>query len=342
MSKRVLLTGAGGFVGSHTLIHFLRNTDWEIVVTDSFRHMGKIDRLTQMLDPNPEFYDRVTFITHDLTVPFSEQTINKIGGVDYIVSMASDSHVDRSITDPRPFVENNVSLILTLLEFMRLRNTEQNPIQKFIQVSTDEVFGPALNGHDHKEGEPHRPSNPYSASKAAQEDICYSYWRTYDLPIIQTNTMNIFGEMQDPEKLIPKTIKSVVNGDTMPIFADSKGVAAATRKYLHARTQADALLFVLNTIGPSSFRDDVDMTRLNIVGEQEISNLDMALMVAKFVGKPLKYELVDYHSSRPGHDLRYSLDGTIMSRIGWKPAMSFEDSLKSTVEWTMAHPEWML
>ena len=167
--KRCLITGAGGFVGSHVFIHFLHNTNWELVLLDSFRHRGKTDRIIQQLDvSHPEYLDRVKVITHDLKVPFSSQMVQKLGKIDYIVSMASESHVDRSITEPRDFVENNVSLILTLLEYAR-----ENPVEKFVQISTDEVYGPISEG-GHEEGEPHRPSNPYSASKAAQEDICYS------------------------------------------------------------------------------------------------------------------------------------------------------------------------
>lgn len=335
--KRVLLTGAGGFVGCHTLIHLLHNTDWDIVITDSFKHQGKIDRINEVLKPHPQYKDRVTLIVHDLTVPFSKQTIHTMGKIDYIISMASESHVDRSITDPRPFVENNVSLMLTLLEYAR-----EYPVQKFLQVSTDEVYGPAGPGYAHKEGEPHRPSNPYSASKAAQENICYSYWRTYDMPIIISNTMNIIGEMQDPEKLVPRTIQAVVTGQELPIFGDAKGNVNSTRIYLHARNQADALLFLLRTVIPASFLNGEEISQYNIVGDKELTNLEMAQLVAKFAGKELNYKVVDFHSARPGHDRRYALDGAKIAELGWKAPMSFEESLKSTVEWTLNHGEWTL
>lgn len=334
---RVLLTGAGGFVGSHTLIHLLHNTDWDIIITDSFKHQGKIDRINEVLKRYPEFKDRVTLIVHDLVVPFSKQTIEKMGKIDYIISMASESHVDRSITDPRPFIENNVALILTLLEYAR-----EYPVKKFLQVSTDEVYGPAEYGYAHKEGEPHRPSNPYSASKAAQEDIVYSYWRTYNLPVIISNTMNIIGEMQDPEKLVPRAIQCVMNGQTLPVFGDAQGNVTSTRIYLHARNQADALLFLLKNVEPNSYLKGQEISQFNVVGEQELTNLEMAKLVAKFAGKKLLYEVVDFHSARPGHDLRYALDGEKIAKLGWKAPMAFEDSLKTTVEWTIDHKEWML
>jgi len=282
--------------------------------------------------------DRVHVIVHDLGVPFSEQAVGRIGKIDYIVNMASESHVDRSITHPRDFVENNVGLMLTMLEYAR-----ENPVEKFIQISTDEVYGAAPPGYDHKEGEPHRPSNPYSASKAAQEDLGIAWWRTFGVPVIQTNTMNIIGEMQDPEKLVPRAIKLALEGGTLPIFADKDGKTPGTRKYLHARNQADALLFILNNVDATVYRNgDEDIVRLNIVGDEEKTNLEMALLAASFTGNELDYELVDFHSARPGHDLRYSLDGSKIAALGWKAPLDFESSVKSTVEWTMDNPEWSL
>ena len=337
MSKRVLLTGAGGFVGHHTLEHILATTDWEVVCTDSFRHKGKTDRLREVLESRPEDSPRVQVVTHDLTVPISRQLAHRIGPIDYLISMASDSHVDRSITDPRPFVENNVALVLTLLEYVR-----EYGVEKFLHVSTDEVYGPAPIGHDHREGEPHRPSNPYSASKSAQEAIVYSYWRTYGLPCAISNTMNIIGERQDPEKFVPLVLQKVLRGETVDIHASPDG-KPGSRFYLHARNQADALQFILETQPFPKYNGQEDMPRFNVVGETELDNLQMARLIAEYAGKELFYNLADFHSSRPGHDLRYALDGTKMSHeLGWKPPMPLFESLRRTVEWTMAHPEWLL
>lgn len=333
---RILLTGGGGFIGAHTFAHIMHNTDWQLVIIDSFRHKGKTDRISEMLESHPDWRQRVQIITHDLKAPFSDQTVERIGEIDYVINMASESHVDRSITDPRDFIENNVHLTLTMLEYIR-----QHPVKKFIQISTDEVYGPAPDGHNHKEGEPHRPSNPYSASKAAQEDICYSYWRTYDLPICITNTMNIIGEMQDPEKYLPMIIKSVQNNDTLTIHANATSTKIGSRYYLHARNQADALLFLLKNVDFPSYSSGDDIARYNVVGEYEINNLELAQKVADILGKDLKYKLVDFHSSRPGHDLRYALDGSKLAALGWKAPLTFDDSLKNTVEWTIAHPEWL-
>lgn len=335
--KRLLLTGAGGFVGSHTLIHILHNTDWEVVVLDSFRHKGLTDRIRQMVhESHPEYIDRVHIFVHDLRVPISDTLAEQMGHIDYIINMASESHVDRSISDPRNFIENNVSLVLTMLEYARAY-----PVEKFLQVSTDEVYGAAPHGHDHEEGEPHRPSNPYSASKAAQEDICYSYWRTYNMPIIITNTMNIIGELQDREKYIPKVIDAVMHDKVLTIHASATG-EIGSRFYLHARNQADALLYILRSLDVKRYMEDGEISHYHVVGEREVDNLEIAQLIAKFADKPLKYELVDFHSSRPGHDLRYALNGTKLKEAGWTPPVPLEESLQRTVEWTLNNKEWLL
>lgn len=334
--KRVLLTGGAGFIGAHTFAHIMHNTDWQIVIIDSFRHKGKADRIAEMLESHPDWRPRLDVIVHDLKAPFSDQTVERIGHIDYVINMASESHVDRSITDPRDFIENNVHLALTMLEYIR-----QHPVEKYIQISTDEVYGAAPEGHNHKEGEPHRPSNPYSASKAAQEDIAYAYWRTYELPICITNTMNIIGEMQDPEKYLPMVIKNAVAGTTQPIHASKDGSKIGSRYYLHARNQADALLFLLNNVPFPTYSTGEEIARYNIVGEYEINNLELAQKVAKVLGKELKYELIDFHSSRPGHDLRYALDGSKLAALGWKAPLSLDESLKNTVLWTIERPEWL-
>lgn len=338
MSKRLLVTGGGGFAGAHLIMHLLHNTDWEVVCVDSFRHKGKTDRLSDMLFNYPKYKTRLFVLSHDLTVPFSEQFLARMGRIDYVVNMASLSHVDTSIKHPRDFVENNISLMLTMLEFVR-----ENPVEKFIHISTDEVYGPAPAGYEHCENDYHRPSNPYSASKAAQEDLGWAYWRTYGIPYIQTNCMNLFGEFQDPEKLVPRVIQCAVKGEVMPIFANKDKTAAGSRKFLHARNQADATLFVLNNVKPEKYDDGAEAPpTFNVIGKDELTNLEMALLVASFTGKELKYELVDVHSHRPGHDLRYALDGRKLEELGWKPPVPFEATVKSTVEWTMKNPIWLL
>ena len=329
---KVLLTGVGGFVGSHVLRHILENTDWHVIGLDSFRHHGKLDRVQYQLLGQDR--SRYTHLVYDLSIPFSDQFAAQLEDVDYVISMASESHVERAIEDPRPFVENNVSLILTLLEWAR---TNKN-IKKFVQISTDEVYGP-IQDTGHKEGSQLRPSNPYSASKAAQEVLCYSYWRTYGVPVIITNTLNICGEMQDVEKYVPKVMRAIANGDTVTVHASKDG-HIGTRFYMHARNQSDAILFLLQHHDVTMF-PAFDVDRFNIVSDVELDNLEVAQLVADNMNKSLKYVLEDFHITRPGHDLRYGLDGTKIAALGWQPPVEFYESFRRTIEWTEQHDEWL-
>jgi len=349
VSQRVLLTGAGGFVGSHMLRHLLAETDWDVVCPVTFRHKGVADRIRLAMDEMPDAAHRVTVIRHDLATPVSPQTDDAFGDVDYVLNFASESHVDRSIEHPAPFVLNNVALICHLLDWVRTRRAQ---VQAFVQISTDEVYGPAPSTVNHREWrDDHRPSNPYSASKAAQEDIAFSYWRTYGLPVILTNTMNIIGETQDAEKFVPKVIRSVLEGEEVGIHSSESGLPG-TRMYLHARNQADAVLHVLRyaldvrydmaTGEGISYIDGYDHPfRFHVAGD-EIDNLTMAQMIADEAGFPLRHYTSDFHSARPGHDLRYALDASKIAGTGWKPPVPFEESLRRTVSWTLAHREWLL
>lgn len=332
--KRVLLTGASGFFGHHMLRHLLLNTDWEIICVVSWKHKGTPERVEQAwkdLDKN-----RVTIIRHDLEAPFTEYTKARIGKIDYILNIASNSHVNRSIDTPVPFVIGNVESVLTMLEFAR----ECKP-ELFLQFSTDEVYGPAPEGVDFVEWSTIIPSNPYSASKAAQEAIAISYWRTYDVPVVITNTMNLTGQAQDAEKYPAMLIRKIHNGETVTIHGKPNDIGA--RHYIHARNAADAVLYIVNKLGVAHYVEDKVMLpdRYNIVGETELNNLELAEMTARLMGKELKYEFIDFHRGRPGHDRRYSLSGEKLKKLGWQPPEDFESSLKSTIDWTLKNPSWL-
>jgi dTDP-glucose 4,6-dehydratase len=330
---KILLTGAGGFVGSHVLSHLLKHTDHDIVCICSWRHKGMPYRILN--DYNYQNNrDRVKIITHDLSAPLTEDVKRQVGKPDIILNIASNSHVDRSITEPVDFIKGNVDLVLNMLEFAK----EVKP-KFFMQFSTDEVYGQAPIGVNHKEWSPIVPSNPYSASKAAQEAIAISYWRTYSVPLILTNTMNVYGERQDPEKFVPMCIKKINEGETVTIHSYPDGKTAGSRYYIHARNVADAVMHIMNNVKPKMYPDYELPERFNVVGEKEVDNLSMAQLIATFVGKPLKYEMTNFHSERPGHDCRYALDGTKLAEYGWKPKVSFEESLRRTVRFTLDKTE---
>lgn len=331
MNKKIkcCCSGAAGFVGHHIVEHFLKNTDWDIIVLDKLNYAASgLDRLRDIkaFDEN-----RVKVFSVDLQLPISEGVKQEIGEVDYILNLASESHVDRSISDPVNFINNNVQLMLTMLEYARGIKT----LKKFIQFSTDEVFSTASNGVAYKESDRHCSSNPYAASKDSQESICRAYANTYGLPINITNSSNIIGERQHKEKFVPLCIKKILNGEKMLIHSNPEMTKAGTRYYLHARNIANALQFILEKTDEKLDKEDSGKGCWNIIADEEVDNLSMFLKIAKIMGKEGNYEFCNFHQSRPGHDLAYRLSGEKLLKAGFVYPYNLEKSLKKTVEWTL-------
>lgn len=339
MTERCLITGAAGSIGCHVLMHFLHNTDWEIITLDSYRHKGMIDRLDVMLTAQPKFIPRVKVYYHDFNAPVSEILAGKIGHIDRIINIASLSDVHDSIVNPVPFVQNNVNLILNVLEYAR----GCRDLKAFLQLSSDEVYGPTDGEVLHREWDPIVPSNPYSASKAAQEAIAISYWRTYNVPLILVNLMNNFGEMQSPAKFPAIVQRKVRNGEEVTIHGDDKG-NVGSRFYIHSRNSADAFLHLLRYKAPLLHVDGAldKPDRYNIVGDKQIDNVSLARLIAQYANRPLRYRKEASNKSRPGHDYHYGLNGDKLSATGWTSPKSLEDSLKDVVEWYEEHPEWLI
>lgn len=235
---RILLTGAGGSIGVHMLAHIMHNTDWDVLATDSFRHKGEFDRITRVCSDHSDWLQRIDVLPHDLVSPFSPREIAAMGKVDIIINLASLSDVQASIDDPVTFIRNNSEIMLNVLELAR----ELKP-QVLLHFSTDEVYGAAAADQAHPEWSTILPSNPYAASKAAQEDYAISYWRSYGVPLIITNTMNNFGEMQQPSKYPVIIQKKVEAGEKVTVHANPDG-SVGTRYYLHSRNAADAVQIV--------------------------------------------------------------------------------------------------
>lgn len=334
---KVLLTGAGGSIGVHFIAHIMHNTEWEIVGTDSFRHKGEFDRITRVCKDHPEWKKRIKILTHDLTAPFSDRQIREIGDVHIVINLASLSDVQGSIDDPAPFIRNNTEIMLNVLEYAR----KAKP-WAFLHFSTDEVYGAAAVDQAHPEWATILPSNPYAASKAAQEAIAISYWRSYGVPLIITNTMNNFGEMQQPSKYPVIIQKKIQAGEKVTVHSNPDG-SVGTRYYLHSRNAADAVLYLLQTTEPYMHKPGhVDKPdRYNIVGSKQVSNLELAQDIAELMGKELDYELVDFHSTNPGHDSHYGLDGEKMHQLGWVAPVGYKESLKNTIEWQQRNKEWI-
>jgi len=330
MSKKVLITGSAGFVGHHFVDYFLEKTDWDIVGLDSFKHRGDSMRV--------QTHERYQIYTCDLTTPISYRLASQIGEIDYLLSVASESHVDRSITDPVPFVKNNVDLILNVLEYARVVKPKV-----FLQISTDEVYGAAPEGIDHQEWSSILPSNPYSASKAAQEAIAISYWRTFGVPLILTNTMNMLGKRQDPEKYLPMLIHRIAHD--LKVIVHGTPEYIGKRHYLDCTNLADAVHFLITKTTPTLYHDDpkkiILPDRYNIVGDVELDNLQLAEAVAAILQKNLNVEFLDFHQARPGHDRRYSLDGSKIKNLGWSAPISLEQTLNEIIEYTLKNPIWL-
>jgi len=331
---RILVTGGCGFLGAHIVEHFLKNTDAEIVILDKMTYASSgFDRLRDI-----QAYDdsRVHVLGCDLSQPIPEGVSHEVGEVDYIIHAAAETHVDNSIVDPLPFLMSNVIGTHHLLWWMRSLKS----LRRAFLVSTDETYGPASledkeNAFD--ENAPFRPANPYAAAKAGGECVAMAYANTYKLSITVAATMNLVGERQHWEKYVPLVIRRVLSGENVIIHSNPERTKSGTRFYLHCRTYAHALGFLIDR----DQRGDAPPPKVNICGEREISNLDLAQLIAGYVGKPLNYELRDFHSSRPGHDLAYRMRDDLIRSLGWKRPMNLEQSLEKTVRWFLANPKWL-
>lgn len=413
---RILITGGCGFLGSHLVEHFLKaDPNNELVVLDKLTYASNgFDRLRDIADgwPDGDVRGRVKVLGGvDLAQPVTEGVAQEIGPVDYIIHAAAESHVDNSIVDPLPFLQSNVigthnllMMVRQMMERYRVKDgaREHAVLKRVFCVSTDEVYGPAAfdpipplapsmpwdDGPAYTdwtmpkgfgEDAPFRPANPYAAAKAGGEAVAMAYANTYKLPITIVNTMNLIGERQHPEKFVPLVIRKVLRGETVTIHADPTCTRAGTRFYLHCRTFANALGWLIERCQQSYRILKVEGNaadhgfaagdvlhrslplKLHVCGEREISNLELAQMIAKIfrddgyavraedidgreyvkLDFPLKYELVDFHSSRPGHDLRYAMDDSAIRSMGWVRPMNLEQSLEKTVRWYLNNPRWL-
>jgi dTDP-D-glucose 4,6-dehydratase len=267
---------------------------------------------------------------HDLKAPLNEMIRKKIGKVNYILHLAAGSHVDRSIDYPMEFVLDNVVGTANILDYAR--EYTKDSLELFLYFSTDEVFGPAPDGVFYKEDDRYRSGNPYAATKAAAEELCVAYENTYKMPIIISHTMNVFGLRQHPEKFIPLVMKRIRDDEKIYVHANAECTEAGSRHYIHATDVADAVLFLID--------NHVIGEKYNIAGSEEINNEDLVLLIAEIMGKDPIYELVDFHSSRPGHDLRYALSSEKMTKMGWVPK-DIRTRMKEVVKWSLEHSHWI-
>lgn len=283
---------------------------------DGLHYAGNLHRIAEYAH-----HPRFEFIYHDFRAQFPSSVLSRLSGVDYIIHNGAETHVENSLRDPQVFVESNVMGTFNMLEA-----ATQLQCERYIQVSTDEVYGAAPEGTDYCEDAPMRPSNPYSATKAGADVLAFAYWQSFRLPTIISRTMNLFGERQHCEKMVPMTIKKVLAGEKVTIHGGPQAIGS--RKWLHARNQASALMFLLTDgrVQPGE--------TYHVAGDEK-NNLEIATLIAAILGRKLEYEMVDFHAVRLGHDRRYSLDDRKLRALGWKPQVDFLRSLQRTVEWTV-------
>ena len=340
--KRVLITGGAGFIAHHTIKYILENTDWEIVSLDRLDYSGNLNRIADMMNEFDKInQNRVRIVFHDLRAEVNEMLQADLGNFNYIIHMAASSHVDRSIDDPMCFVLDNVVATCNILNFSR----KNNSLERFVYFSTDEVFGPAPKGVNYKERDRYNSTNPYSATKAGGEELAVAFENTYKLPIYITHTMNVFGERQHPEKFIPMVIRKVRDDESVTIHSDETKKIPGSRHYIHAKDVADGCLYLLNNEDKiKKLKKDyggAKCPKFNLVGPIELNNLELAKKIAEAQSKDLKYEMVDFHSSRPGHDLRYALDGQLMQQLGWSPKISIDERISQVVDWSLNNNRWL-
>lgn len=365
--KKVLVTGGAGFVGHHLIEHILKTTDWNVVSLDRFDSSGNPNRLADVeVVKEAMRTKRLRTVFWDLKAELNEQAQQQMGGpFDYILHVAAGSHVDRSIEDPMSFFMDNCIGTVNLLNYARHGGlvleenysedpTKEMPITgKFLYFSTDEVYGPyPMDGNGgFKEWARLNPNNPYAAAKAAAEMAVIAFANTYRIPCIMTNCMNIFGERQHPEKFIPLVIRRSITGEKLFIHANKDKTQAGLRHYLHVRNICAATVWAVQY--GKLLDGTAENGRYNVVGDKELDNLELARiihgMVADYFSEKkgekiptLDYELVDFHSSRPGHDLRYALDGRLLKESGFEYPVGFEASLRKMIYWTLDHAEQWL
>jgi dTDP-glucose 4,6-dehydratase len=313
---KLLVTGGLGFIGSNFCRYMLkRHFDCELMNVDKIGIGANPANLRDM--ENDKLY---TFIKGDICNP---QLLNKIiCDVDAVVNIAAETHVDRSIADPYTFLQNNTVGTFTILEAMRKHNEKA----RLVHVSTDEVYGQALEG-SFTENTPANPSNPYSASKAAADMFVLSYHKTYDLNVSITRCTNNFGPYQLPEKLIPKTIIRALRGLPIPIYGSGTNI----RDWIYAKDHCEAIDAVLHKGKAGEV--------YNVSAGNEIPNIEIAKKILAILQKP--ESLITFVEDRPGHDVRYSLDSTkTRTMLGWQPKFSFNQSLESTVRWYVENEQW--
>jgi len=313
----ILVTGGAGFIGSNFIRYFLKkyeDHDFMLVNLDKLTYAGNLSNLQDIQDA------RYRFVRGDICDRKLVEEVILEGGVDTILNFAAESHVDRSIHDPSSFITTDVLGTCVLLEAAR-----KCGVERYLQVSTDEVYGSIENG-SFREEDPLDPSSPYSASKAGGDLLVKAYHKTYGLPVVITRSSNNYGPYQHPEKLIPRFITNAIQNHRLPLYGDGLNM----RDWLYVEDNCEAIDLVLH----QGEKGEI----YNIGSGVETTNLEITRLILEFLGK--SESLIEYVKDRPGHDRRYSLDTTKIRKMGWKPKHRLQDALAKTVKWYQDNRWW--
>lgn len=313
----ILVTGGAGFIGSHFVRYLLAQyPDCRVVNLDKLTYAGNLENLAPIWEE-----PRHRFVQGDIADLSLVNDILK-EGFDAVVNFAAESHVDRSILDSQPFIQTNVVGTVTLLEAAR-----RYQVGRYLQVSTDEVYGPLGSGVTADENWPLSPSSPYAASKAAADVIAQSYYRTYLLPVLIARSSNNYGPYQFPEKLIPLVVTNALADLPLPVYGDGKQI----REWLHVEDNCRALAAIMISGSPGEI--------YNVGSECGKTNLEVIEFILSRLGKPRS--LITFVEDRPGHDRRYALDsGKIRGELGWRPQIDFEAGIGLTIDWYVKNRDW--
>ena len=313
--RRVLVTGGAGFIGSNFVHRLLaRHPGTHVVVLDALTYAGRRENLDGIAA------ERLTFVHGDIRDAAAVATA--MAGCDHVLNFAAESHVDRSIETPGEFIQTDVYGVFVLAEEAR-----RIGVTRFIQVSTDEVYGEVLEGHS-TEDWPLNPRSPYAASKAGGDRLAYAYWCTYGLPVVVTRCSNNYGPRQYPEKLVPLFVTNAIDDEPLPVY----GNGLNRRDWLHVDDHCDALLTLMEFPG-------IEGETFNIGAQHELDVLTITDTLLTLLAKPKT--LIRYVEDRPGHDRRYAVDSSKLTRVtGWTPRVSFADGIRQTVEWFQANTDW--
>ena len=321
MNNNILVTGAAGFIGANFVEYFVnKHPDYNIIVVDKLTYAGNMANLDKVKD-------KITFVKADICDFEKMKEIFEKYNINGVIHFAAESHVDNSIKNPFIFTQTNVIGTHTLLETAK-QVWGEGSTNKFVHISTDEVYGSLGEEGYFTEKLPIKPSSPYSSSKASSDLIAFAYKQTYNMNINVTNCSNNYGPYQHNEKLIPHMIKLAINNEKLPVYGTGKNI----RDWLYVEDHCKAIDLV--------FHKGISGERYNIGGHNEKRNIDIVKLILKHLNKP--EDLIEYVEDRKGHDYRYAIDPSkINEQLGWKPETKFEDGIIKTIDWYLKNPEWL-